>query len=57
MSLHAVEQALRHCDRLVGLRRGRVVFNAAPAEVSEAMVEKLYRIERDGVVPEAEVGT
>ena len=53
VSLHAVDQALRHCDRLVGLRRGRVVFDAAPAEVSDGMVEDLYRIERDQVAHQA----
>ena len=48
VSLHTVEHAFRHCDRLVGLRDGRVVFDAAPADVSDAMVEHLYRIEREG---------
>ena len=55
VSLHAVEHAFRHCDRLVGLRQGRVMFDAAPAEVSQAMVERLYRIERDAAVPGTEV--
>ena len=57
VSLHAVEHAFRHCDRLVGLREGRVVFDAAPAEVSAAMVEDLYRIERDGIVAEERAAT
>jgi phosphonate transport system ATP-binding protein len=57
VSLHAVEYAFRHCDRLVGLREGRVVFDAAPAEVSAAMVEDLYRIERDGIVAEERAAT
>lgn len=52
VSLHAPEYAMRHCDRLVGLRRGRVVFDAAPADVDEAMIEALYRIERDGSASE-----
>ena len=43
VSLHTVEYARRHCDRLVGLRHGRVVFDAEPAAVSPAMVEQLYR--------------
>jgi ABC-type phosphate/phosphonate transport system ATPase subunit len=41
----------------VGLREGRVVFDAAPAEVSAAMVEDLYRIERDGIVAEERAAT
>ncbi len=46
VSLHTVEHALAHCDRLVGLRQGRVVFDAAPAEVRAATIERLYRIDR-----------
>ncbi len=46
VSLHAVEYAFRHCDRLVGLRQGRVVFDAPPDQVSEATVADLYRIDR-----------
>ncbi|HVL02943.1 MAG TPA: ATP-binding cassette domain-containing protein, partial [Acidimicrobiales bacterium] len=53
VSLHAVEHAFRHCDRLVGLRQGRVVFDAAPADVSAAMVDQLYRIEREPVPDKA----
>ncbi|MBW3579690.1 MAG: ATP-binding cassette domain-containing protein [Actinobacteria bacterium] len=48
VSLHAVEQALRHCDRLVGLRGGRVLFDAAARDVTTAMVESLYRIGERG---------
>lgn len=53
VSLHTVEHALAHCDRLVGLRQGRVVFDAAPAEVSAATIERLYRIDR---APEPRAG-
>jgi len=53
VSLHAVDHAVRHCDRLVGLRAGRVAFDAPSAEVSGAMVDDLYRIEQEcsGVGP------
>lgn len=57
VSLHAVEHAFRHCDRMVGLRQGRVLFDAAPADVSDAMVDELYRIERESPVTGAEVGS
>ena len=50
VSLHAVEHALAHCDRLVGLRQGRVVFDAAAPDVSVTMVNQLYRIEREPVL-------
>lgn len=46
VSLHEVEYALSHCERVVGLREGRVLFDRPAAEVEEAMIEELYRIER-----------
>ncbi|MEZ4769423.1 MAG: phosphonate ABC transporter ATP-binding protein [Caldilineales bacterium] len=45
VSLHAFEYALSHTDRLIGLRRGRVVFDAPAADVSTTMAQSLYRIE------------
>jgi phosphonate transport system ATP-binding protein len=46
VSLHAVELALGHCDRLIGLRQGRVVFDAPTGEVTEDMIGALYRIDQ-----------
>ncbi len=45
ISLHAIEFAHSHCQRIIGLRQGRVLFDAPPPEVSPEMVEALYRIE------------
>jgi len=42
-SLHQVELALSHFPRIVGLRDGRIVFDAARAEVTEAMIAALYQ--------------
>lgn len=44
-SLHLFEFALSHCDRVVGLRSGRMVFDLPPGEVDRALAEHLYRIE------------
>lgn len=48
-SLHQVEMARAHFPRLVGLRAGRIVFDAPTAEVSDAMIAALY--ENDSVQP------
>ena len=45
VSLHAVAFAFSHCDRLVGLRQGRVLFDATPAQVTEEMVQALYAVD------------
>jgi len=44
VSLHAVEYALSHFDRILGLRNGRILFDAPPALVSDDMIKDLYRI-------------
>jgi phosphonate transport system ATP-binding protein len=45
-SLHQVELALNHFPRVVGLRDGRIVFDAPRAEVNETMIAELYRNEK-----------
>ena len=44
-SLHQVEMARAHFPRLVGLRAGRIVFDAATGAVSDAMIAALYENE------------
>ena len=44
-SLHAWEYARSYFHRIIGLRNGRVLFDAPVDEVSSVMVENLYRIE------------
>ena len=41
-SLHAVDLALRHFPRVLGLRDGRVLFNKASSEVTQADLATLY---------------
>lgn len=45
VSLHALEYAYSHCDRIIGLREGRVQFDLPAGQVTPAMVEALYRIQ------------
>ncbi|ASC74093.1 ABC transporter protein [Halomicronema hongdechloris C2206] len=44
VSLHDVELAYRHCDRILGLRQGRLLFDAPAAQVSPAMIAELYQL-------------
>lgn len=41
-SLHDLDFAFSHCQRLVGLRAGRIVFDAPVTQVSKAMIDDLY---------------
>lgn len=42
LALHDVDQALGFATRVVGLKDGRVVMDAAPAEIARARIEALY---------------
>ncbi|WOI58261.1 ATP-binding cassette domain-containing protein (plasmid) [Palleronia sp. LCG004] len=42
LALHDVAQARAIATRLIGLRGGRIAFDAPPEEVSEAALERLY---------------
>ena len=45
-SIHSVEFAKSHFQRVIGLRDGRVAFDCSPAEITSSMIEALYRIDR-----------
>lgn len=46
ISLHDIEYAFQYCTRLVGLRQGQIQFDAPPAQVTDAMIHELYRLEQ-----------
>jgi len=49
-SLHAVDIALRWFPRVIGLKAGELVFDLAPAQVSESVLRDLYASET-GMLP------
>jgi phosphonate transport system ATP-binding protein len=55
-SIHSVEFARSHFQRLIGLREGRIAFDCAARDVTPAMMEALYRIDR-AVAPRAKSAT
>jgi len=48
VSLHNIELALSHYQRIIGLRQGQILFDAPAVFVLPEMVEALYRIESAG---------
>jgi phosphonate transport system ATP-binding protein len=44
-NLHALELAKTYCDRVVGMAAGRVVFDDAPAMLTDAAARALYGME------------
>lgn len=49
-SLHTVQLALRHFDRIVALRDGQLVFDRPATDVSTEELGLLYALEREDVV-------
>jgi len=54
-NLHSLDLARGYCDRLIGMAQGRVVFDGAPGELTEAAARELYGIEANEVLEPAEV--
>lgn len=44
ISMHSFELARRYCDRLVGMRAGRIVFDLPAAQVDDTTAAQLYQL-------------
>jgi phosphonate transport system ATP-binding protein len=44
-NLHDLDIAAEYCERLVGMKAGRVVFDGAPADLTHAVAQDLYGLE------------
>jgi phosphonate transport system ATP-binding protein len=49
-NLHSLDLARKYCDRLVGLAAGRVVFDGAPAALTDSLARDLYGLESDDML-------
>jgi len=47
-NLHALEVANEYCERLIGMSAGTVVFDGAPAALTEEVTRRLYGLAPDG---------
>ncbi|PZD70305.1 Phosphate-import ATP-binding protein PhnC [Acaryochloris thomasi RCC1774] len=43
VSLHDIEFAFQYCTRLLGLCQGQLQFDLPPSQVTEGMIDRLYR--------------
>lgn len=44
VSLHSIDLALHYCNRVIGLREGKIQFDAPSTAVTKPMIEALYRL-------------
>ena len=52
-NLHSLDLARKYCDRLVGLASGKVVFDGAPAALTDRVARDLYGLESAEVLGHA----
>jgi phosphonate transport system ATP-binding protein len=43
VSLHSIDLARRYCNRIIGLKQGRLLFDTSTETVSDAMIADLYQ--------------
>ena len=41
-NLHLLQTARDYCDRIIGMRKGVVIFDGAPSQLSEAQAREIY---------------
>src|ERR1700750_1461345 len=49
-NLHSLDLARTYCDRLIGMAAGRVVFDGAPASLTDQVARELYDLEAEEVM-------
>ncbi len=47
-NLHTLDTARNYCERIIGMARGRVVFDGSPNELTAEAVHAIYGSDRDG---------
>jgi len=52
-NLHSLDLARSYCERLIGMSAGRVVFDGAPAQLTDATARELYGLEAGEVMDKA----
>jgi len=56
-NLHALDVARAYCDRLVGMAAGRIVFDGAPADLTQSAARELYGLEAGEALGDEASGT
>lgn len=56
MSLHQIEVAKKYADRIIALAGGRIAFDGPPSQLTEEVVQTVYRSAPRGVVTTAQPG-
>ncbi len=47
INIHQVELAQQFCDRLIGIARGKIVFDGPPSELNLTVLDAIYRFDKN----------
>nr|WP_263324516.1 phosphonate ABC transporter ATP-binding protein [Neobacillus sp. Marseille-Q6967] len=50
VNLHQVDVALKYSDRIIGVNKGRVVFDGAPGELTDELIHEIYGSEAGDLI-------
>ena len=42
VNLHQVDVALKYSDRIIGVRKGEIIYDGLPSELSEETIYEIY---------------
>jgi phosphonate transport system ATP-binding protein len=56
-NLHTLDTARTYCDRIIGMRMGKKVFDGLPRALDQTKVREIYGVEDDGELDEAITST
>ncbi len=56
-NLHTLDTARAYCDRVIGMEKGRIVFDGPPAALDDATVRRIYGVEAEEMLSESVTST
>jgi phosphonate transport system ATP-binding protein len=56
-NLHTLDTARAYCDRLIGMRMGRIVFDGAPGALDQNGIRDIYGVEGEEEIDETVTST
>ena len=52
INIHHVELALEYCDRIVGIRDGQIVYDGPSKDVTESILDQIYKGQKPDLIEE-----
>ena len=43
INIHDVDLALKYCDRVVGINKGRIVYDGSASDITKEILDKIYQ--------------